>query len=301
MDERVHFVHVRVEFKSEASPIEILQLLTLFRQHTATGPLQQIDLALLDVTVVEAANATEQVAELNQRHQSGVVARLFGRVMQRYDFNQVAGEFPALGQQAPTFTVSESQNALLRFVERNTFRAPKLESRSKLLGQNPEVDDDAKIVKQAGEIGDWPVWVATPAGRIAGRVCGVRKSELAIEKAQRKLTRKQQQGKGRVTEETRQLACYVLVFTTLSVQEVPAWQVLKGYRLRWQIELTFKRLKSIVQMGHVPKQDDQSSRAWLYGKLLVALLSQKLARVGSVLSPWGYYLPQETALAEPLA
>jgi hypothetical protein len=159
----------------------------------------------------------------------------------------------------------------------------------------------AKRVKQAGDIGDWPVWVATPAGRIAGRVCGVRKSEQAIEKAQRKLARKQQQGKGWVTEETRQLACYVLVFTTLSVQEVPAWQVLEGYRLRWQIELTFKRLKSIVQMGHVPKQNDQSSRAWLYGKLLVALLSQKLAQVGSVLSPWGYYLPQETALTEPLA
>ena len=85
------------------------------------------------------------------------------------------------------------------------------------------------------------------------------------------------------------------------MQEVPAWQVLEGYRLRWQIELTFKRLKSIVQMGHVPKQDDQSSRAWLYGKLLVALLSQKLARVGSVLSPWGYYLPPEAALTEPLA
>lgn len=46
------------------------------------------------------------------------------------------------------------------------------------------------------------------------------------------------------------------------------------------------RLKSIVRLGHVPKQDDQSSRAWLYGKLFVALLTQKLARVGSAVSPW---------------
>lgn len=104
-----------------------------------------------------------------------------------------------------------------------------------------------------------------------------------------------------MTEETRQYACYVLVFTSLSVREATTRQVLDSYRLRWQIELTFKRLKSIVPLGHVPKQDDHSSRAWLYGKLLVALLSQKLARVGSTISPWGYALPEATAPAQPVA
>jgi hypothetical protein len=65
--------------------------------------------------------------------------------------------------------------------------------------------------------------------------------------------------------------------------------------------LIFERLKSILQMGHVPKQDDQSSRAWLYGKLLVALLSQKLAREGSAISPWGYPLREKTTPAQSLA
>jgi hypothetical protein len=50
--------------------------------------------------------------------------------------------------------------------------------------------------------------------------------------------------------------------------------------MRWQIELVFKRLKSLAQLGHVPKHDDRSSRAWLYGKLLVTLLTQKLIRIG---------------------
>jgi IS4 transposase len=68
--------------------------------------------------------------------------------------------------------------------------------------------------------------------------------------------------------------------------------VLEVYRLRWQAELTFKRLKSIAQIGHVPGHDEQSSRAWLYGKLFVALLSQRIAQVGRTLSPWGYLLPQ---------
>jgi hypothetical protein len=83
-----------------------------------------------------------------------------------------------------------------------------------------------------------------------------------------------------------------MVFTTLPDDIVDADQVLEGYRLRWQIELTFKRLKSIVQLGHIPKLDDQSSRGWLLGKLLIALLSQKLARIGRATSPWGYLRPQ---------
>jgi len=137
--------------------------------------------------------------------------------------------------------------------------------------------------------------------KLRGRICGVRKSEQGIEKAQRRLTHRRQQGKARVTAETREYACYVLVFTTLREGQATAREVLESYRLRWQIELIFKRLKSIVQMGHVPKQDDHSSRAWLYGKLLVPLLSQKLAREGSSISPWGYPLREPTAPAPSLA
>jgi len=156
-------------------------------------------------------------------------------------------------------------------------------------------------LSRAGQAAEWPVWAAVADQRIAGRLCGIRKSENAIAQAQRRLTRKQQQGKATITAQTRQLASYVLVFTTLKPTEATTRQVLEVYRLRWQIELTFKRLKSIVQLGHVPKHDDQSSRAWLYGKLFVALLSQKLTRVGSAISPWGYFLPPEAPHSQPLA
>ena len=120
-------------------------------------------------------------------------------------------------------------------------------------------------------------------------------------RAQRKLALKQQNGQGKDTPDNREFACYVLVFTTLPKQRATTGQVLECYRLRWQIELTFKRLKSIVQLGHVPKHDDRSSRSWLYGKLFVALLSQKLARVGSAISPWGYYLQEPAPDPKSLA
>jgi hypothetical protein len=158
-----------------------------------------------------------------------------------------------------------------------------------------------KTLRKAGQTAEWRVWAPVGEQRIAGRLCVVRKSEEAIERAHRRLVRRQQVGKASDTPENREYACYVLVFTTLPKKRASTRQVLECYRLRWQIELIFKRFKSLVQLGHIPKQDDQSSRAWLYGKLFVALLSQKLIRVGSAVSPWGYYLPEPATGPESLA
>ena len=158
-----------------------------------------------------------------------------------------------------------------------------------------------KTLRKAGQTAEWRVWVPSGEQRIAGRLCGVRKSEEAIKRAHRRLTRRQQTGRHCDTPENREYACYVLVFTTLPKNRASTKQVLECYRLRWQIELIFKRFKSLVQLGHIPKQDDQSSRAWLYGKLFVALLSQKLIRVGIAVSPWGYYLPEEATPPESMA
>ena len=161
--------------------------------------------------------------------------------------------------------------------------------------------DKVGKLERAGQIAEWRVQVRHRDVVIAGRLCAVRKSQAAIERAHRKIVLYEARQKGRDTPQARQYACYVMVFTTLPPEEASGRQVLECYRLRWQIELTFKRLKSIVQLGHLPKQDDASSRAWLYGKLFVALLTEKLARVGSAISPWGYYLPEQTSHPQSLA
>ena len=61
--------------------------------------------------------------------------------------------------------------------------------------------------------------------------------------------------------------------------------MLEWYRLRWQVELVFKRFKSLAQLGHLPKYDDDSAKAWLYGKLFVALLVEKLLHHARAISP----------------
>ena len=64
-----------------------------------------------------------------------------------------------------------------------------------------------------------------------------------------------------------ELSGYVLASTSLPAT-YSASQVLQLYRCRWQIELAFKRFKkSLLGMGHVPKSDDQSARAWMQAKI----------------------------------
>jgi hypothetical protein len=149
-------------------------------------------------------------------------------------------------------------------------------------------------LQTAGSIGEWPACMHDGDQPLAGRLCAVRKSEQAIASAQRKIDRREQKHQSRVRPETREYACYVMVFTTLLAWQMGAAEVLEYYRFRWQIELLFKRLKSILAVGHLPKHDERSSRAWLYGKLVVALLTQKLVHLGSAISPWGYDLRSTT-------
>ena len=53
-------------------------------------------------------------------------------------------------------------------------------------------------------------------------------------------------------------------------------QILELYRWRWQVELYFKRLKSILDFGELPKKRPKSVFAWLNGKIMIAILIEKL-------------------------
>jgi transposase len=92
---------------------------------------------------------------------------------------------------------------------------------------------------------------------------------------------------------------YVFVFTSLSQAELSASQALELYRGRWQIELVFKRLKSILQLGHLRKIDPDSALSWIEGKLFVALLLESLLRQAESFFPWGF--PLEPSPPLPLA
>lgn len=147
---------------------------------------------------------------------------------------------------------------------------------------------------QVGQAGAWPACLKVKAERggqraqeIVGRLCAVRKSAAAAAMARDRVRRESMRGRNQVQPQTLEAAEYVLIFTTLG-PDISAEQVMTLYRLRWQIELEFKRLKSLIQLGHLKKHDARAARSWLQGKLLVALLIARLIAHAERVSPWGY-------------
>jgi hypothetical protein len=158
-----------------------------------------------------------------------------------------------------------------------------------------------KSITATGQMEQWEVLVPfEDHAPVSARLCVVRKSQTAIELAQNKLRRYASKHGTRLQPETLVYARYVMVLTTFPVLEFSLQQVLDHYRFRWQIELVFKRFKQIAQLGHLPKYDQDSAKAWLYGKLFVTLLTEKLIQHACAISPWGYPLAHQ-ATSQPMA
>lgn len=139
------------------------------------------------------------------------------------------------------------------------------------------------------DIGDWNVWFTSPEGGklMKGRLCSIRKTQEAAEKAKKHLRQVASRTGRTLRPETLEHAEYMTVFTTTTRHVFTGKRLMALYRARWQVELVFKRLKSIVGVGHLPKHDPESCLAWLYGKMVVALLVERLYQEAEIVSPGG--------------
>jgi hypothetical protein len=123
-------------------------------------------------------------------------------------------------------------------------------------------------------------------GKIGGelvplRLCGLRKdgdSERKGLKRLKKENQRKQQGK-EVSEKQAEWNKYIIVMTSLGA-EVSASSVLELYRARWQIELVFKRLKSLFGYNGVPMKVEGNIHAWFYGKVLLAAFCELVVAEG---------------------
>lgn len=107
------------------------------------------------------------------------------------------------------------------------------------------------------------------------RICAKKKDPEAIIRTQKKLKRKESKKQCRISDETKVFNEYIVVVTNLN-DTITADEVLEAYRLRWQVEIYFKRLKSILDFGELPKRRPGSVITWLNGKLMIALLIEIL-------------------------
>jgi hypothetical protein len=139
-------------------------------------------------------------------------------------------------------------------------------------------------------VGEAAVHVTLHGRCLPARMVGVRKTAAAAAAARRRLERDARR-KGKVLDaRTLECAGYVFVLTTLP-PAVAAHQVLEIYRLRWQVEMAFKRLKSVLRFDQLRAKDPELARTYLYGKLLGALLVDELTVRSRRFFPWGFPLP----------
>jgi hypothetical protein len=67
-----------------------------------------------------------------------------------------------------------------------------------------------------------------------------------------------------------------MAFTTVASEDLAGAAVLDLYRCRWQVELVFKRLKSLLDLDALRTQrDSRLGEVWILGKLLYALVVER--------------------------
>lgn len=140
---------------------------------------------------------------------------------------------------------------------------------------------------QPGQSSEHEVYFVHNNQRYPLRLCALRKGHLATVRTQRKALRKASGRHAKVRPDTLFLAGYMLVLTSLPISEYPTARVLSLYSQRWQIELVFKRLKQLLHLGHLPKSNDASAAAWMQGKILTALLVERVLHQAAFFSPSG--------------
>lgn len=117
------------------------------------------------------------------------------------------------------------------------------------------------------------------------RVCAKAKTAQAVKDGEAKI-RKSNHGYTQVTHLQKIYNQFIVVVTNLP-DCITAEQVLELYRMRWQIELLFKRLKSILKYDEVQAKSDKTARAWFHCKLLVAAICEVYIQRAAVFSPSG--------------
>lgn len=74
---------------------------------------------------------------------------------------------------------------------------------------------------------------------------------------------------------------WVIIVTSLGPAEFSAEEVLELYRLRWRIEIAFKRMKSLIGLRPPPGKCPQVAKVWVLCHLIAVLLTEaQLSAIG---------------------
>jgi hypothetical protein len=76
---------------------------------------------------------------------------------------------------------------------------------------------------------------------------------------------------------TARAAGFLMLLTSLPAERCATDRVIASDRDRWQVEIGFKRLKTLGRMDELPSADPVLARTWLLAHLIAAVLTDDLA------------------------
>ena len=119
------------------------------------------------------------------------------------------------------------------------------------------------------------------------RLVVVRKSQEATDRDRMRIKREAKRKGKQPTDRTLAAARFALLLTSIPLHEADDATMAELYRLRWQIELSFKRWKTLLALDQLRADDPDLARAYIYAKLIAAVLSDTIARQWRAFSPYG--------------
>jgi hypothetical protein len=120
--------------------------------------------------------------------------------------------------------------------------------------------------------------------QVEGRLIGFRLPEADAERARQRA--RQEHGPS-VTEDQLEAAEYILLFTTAPAGRLSAARCVEAYRLRWQVELHFKRWKSLCHLDRLPDYRDDTILSWVTAKVLLGVLLDRIGDADVAAPTWG--------------
>jgi hypothetical protein len=108
------------------------------------------------------------------------------------------------------------------------------------------------------------------------RLVAQRLPPQAAENSRRKARSSAKQSGYTISDDALQAADWVMLVTSLDASTFPAADILALYRLRWRVELAFKRLKSVIGLKGPPNKDPRTAKVFILAHLLMILLLEPL-------------------------
>lgn len=126
--------------------------------------------------------------------------------------------------------------------------------------------------------GETRVVLAYRKRQVPMRLIALRLSEEAAKRSHRKRREQARKHSRKNKPLTIQIADWLVLLTSLPAPVWSAQMILEVYRARWQIELLFKRIKSLVRLHRLRSPQPQSNQAVLAALLIGWILLEQQAR-----------------------